>query len=183
MVGILNALIGSFVPIPTAFDSIATATPSGTNTVTFSSIPSTYKHLQIRFIASNSNTGDVLNLRFNGDTATNYAQKIVESNGAGAGIQSSGNATGAITGIYVIGLNSTASNFSVGVIDVVDYASTTKNKTVRVVSGRDLNGGTAGRSNISSGLWLNTAAVNSLTLYVPNNYTTGTTFALYGIKG
>jgi hypothetical protein len=178
MTPILGIIASSNFLVPSSFESIATATPSGTNTVTFSSIPSTYKSLQIRFIGNNT-AANTLNLQFNGDTGTNYAQHILEGNGMV--VTAGGNASGAITGIYIISLSSVTNNFSAGVIDIIDYASTTKNKTIRVFSGRDLNG--SGIVNLSSGLWLNTAAVSSITLYVPSNYATGTTFALYGIKG
>jgi hypothetical protein len=174
---ILGIVASSILKVTGSYESIATATPSATNTITFSSISSTYKSLQIRFIGNNT-AANTLNLRLNGDTGTNYTQHIFEGNGSIVG--SSGNAAGAITGIYVIGLSSVTNNFSAGIIDIIDYASTTKNKTVRIVSGRDLNG--SGIINISSGLWLNTAAVTSITLYVPSNYATETTFALYGIK-
>ena len=51
-----NAIAGLYAggvpPVTTAYESIATTTLSSTQaTITFSSIPSTYEHLQIRWIA------------------------------------------------------------------------------------------------------------------------------------
>ena len=66
------------------------------------------------------------------------------------------------------------------ILDVHDYASTSKNKTIRSLNGNDQNG--AGDIYLTSGLWLSTAAVTSLTLFTSANYL-NTTFSLYGIKG
>jgi hypothetical protein len=71
----------------------------------------------------------------------------------------------------------------VAIIDIHDYASTTRNKTVRSFEGSDNNG--TGDVTLVSGLWLNTAAVTSATVSVLGgiNYAAGTTISLYGIKG
>ena len=61
-----------------SFESIATATGTGSSsTITFSSIPSTYTHLQIRGIGksvlSTPASSDYAKMYFNGDTSTaNY---------------------------------------------------------------------------------------------------------------
>jgi hypothetical protein len=66
-------------------------------------------------------------------------------------------------------------------IDILDYASTTKNKTLRGFTGADLNG--SGNSNIVSGLWINTAAITSIQIIAEATaFKAGSTFALYGIK-
>jgi hypothetical protein len=182
MAGIQLGLIGSFAAAAAAgaYESIATSTPSGTNTITFSSIPSTYKHLQVRFLVNQADQGS-LRLRLNGDSSTSsYAQHQLE--GTGTVAQASGNASGSVSGIFVVTCNDTTSIFSVGVIDIHDYSSTSKNKTVRLFSGYDRNG--AGRIGLNSGLYLSTSAIDSLTLYVAGaNFTSGSTFSLYGIKG
>jgi hypothetical protein len=69
------------------------------------------------------------------------------------------------------------------VIDILDYTSTTKNKTSRGLSGIVWSG-SGGMVFWGSGLWKDTSAVTSLTLYQQNaNFGTGTTYALYGLKG
>jgi hypothetical protein len=164
-----------------SFESIATAVGTGSSdTITFSSIPSTYKHLQIRGIF-NDGTGNGFegSIRFNGDSGSNYSYHRVLGNrstltATGSGGQDTirlGNASNA------------TDTFAVCIVDVIDYASTTKNKTIRSQGGRDL--GTAGLCNLYSGAWFSTSAVNSLSIFNVGNrsWTSTTTFALYGIKG
>jgi len=73
------------------------------------------------------------------------------------------------------------------VIDILDYQSTTKAKTVRGLSGQEGNAsGTATnwRLQLSSGAWYNSStAISSLNISVPT-YTIGqySSFALYGVK-
>jgi len=66
-----------------AFESIATLSGSGVSTVTFSSIPSTYKHLQVRmFGQAAGGSGGVVRMRFNGDTGTNYTAHYLTGYGS-----------------------------------------------------------------------------------------------------
>lgn len=173
-----------------AYESIATATGTGSSaTITFSSIPSTYKHLQIRGImkstsALNQNTAE-FTIALNSDTGSNYA--VHRLTGDGATVAASG---GASTNYPSLNLSvprsdgSTPNTMGTLVLDLHDYASTTKNKTLRMFSGADQNGtGTYGLGLFSS-LWINTSAVTSLSLTVASgNWTTSTVFSLYGIKG
>lgn len=175
----------------TAFESIATTTlGSDTATITFSSIPSTYQHLQIRIMAKNAfttNRGVSLSrMRMNSDTASNYSYHRLTGDGATAA--ASGGATQ--TYIYFMDTNgfgaSDNSTFATGIIDIHDYASTTKNKTVRSFSGVNQNSATASEQSIGleSGLWISTSAITRLDITSGGgNWKTGSTFALYGIKG
>jgi hypothetical protein len=166
------------------FQSIATANGTGASgTITFSSIPSTYTHLQLRMLTRDSfvTTGvDYVKLRFNSDTGTNYARHVLSGDGATA------TATGGITldNILLYGhpLGSNAANIMGSyIVDVTDYANTSKNKTVRSFSGCDLNG--SGNVYLTSGLWLNTNAISTITIDAGGIFfTTSSTFALYGIK-
>jgi hypothetical protein len=169
-----------------SFESIATFTAAGGETsLTFSSIPSTYKHLQIRGLgrdALGAAGAYSLGIQFNADTGTNYSWHNLVGDGSSA---SAGSATttaqmyldGALMGNTVA-----AGIYSVSIIDIIDYASTTKNKTLRGFSGGDKNA--AGNSmGLSSGLWRNTSAVTSIKLIPVVNFISGSTFALYGIKG
>lgn len=176
--------------VPPAFESIATVTGTGSaGDITFSSIPSTYKHLQLRGVAQDTSTaGDTtlsLELRFNSDTGSNYAYHELRGDGASA----SNNAGSAETKIVVFNANmraAAASNIhGVSIIDIHDYSSTTKKKTLRSFSGMDRNSGsTDGRLSLGSGLWMNENAITSITL-IPaiTAFTTTSTFSLYGIKG
>ena len=165
--------------LPGDFESIATSTPSGTGTLTFSSIPATYAHLQIRGIYSGSVVERSLLLRFNSDTAGNYSWHELSGNGTSAGAGAGANATG----IYVGYASNTTTNTypSPFVIDILDYANTNKYKTVRSLNGNDLNG--SGWAILYSGNWRSTSAVDSITLYLNSgNYNTYSHFALYGIR-
>lgn len=188
MIGALVAgQVGSGGASLSSFESIATATGTGlSGTITFSSIPSTYKHLQIRGImknTQNTNFEDVLNLQFNSDSGTNYAQHFLRGNGTAvaAGGAASNNKISYVAYFPYLG-KGTASTMGVVIIDILDYVSTTKYKTIRNMGGYDNNGD--GFITVSSGLWLNTNAVTSISLIGDSSYNwqTTTTFALYGIK-
>ena len=165
-----------------SFESIATTTLSTTTTnITFSSIPGTYQHLQIRMLsrASNASIDRAISLRLNGDTATNYAYHYLDGDGATASATGLASATSMVS-IKTAGASAGANTFGVCIIDIHDYASTTKTKTVRLLNGFDNNG--AGNILIASGLWNSTSAVNSFTI-VNTSFLSGTTVALYGVKG
>ena len=148
-------------------------------TITFSSIPSTYQHLQIRFNVLNTSTASsFLRYQINGDTGANYAIHRIDADGSAV---AAAGATGLTYGQLSLGTPDSTSPY-VGIIDIHDYASTTKNKTTRAFWGRDTNGG--GNLALHSSLWLNTNAVNSVTIFwSANNFTSTSTFALYGIIG
>ena len=175
--------VGAPPAAPSSYESIATTTlGSAQNTITFSSIPSTYKHLQIRAIASasDSNIGSFL-INVNSDTGSNYAWHYLYGDGATAAAGASAS-DGFIRVINLLGTG-LASAFSAEVIDVLDYASTSKNKTFRMLGGGDRNG--SGGVHLQSGVWLNTNAITSITFtsVSPYNFLQYTQFALYGIKG
>ena len=134
-----SMLAGNAAYVPTSFESIATATGTGSSgTITFSSIPSTFQHLQIRFNVLNTSTAaSFLRYQLNGDTGANYA--IHRMDGDGSAINSTG-ATGITYGQLSLGTPDTTSPY-VGIMDILDYASTTKQKTTRAFAGRDTNGG------------------------------------------
>ncbi len=179
----------------TAFDSIASATGTGSGgNITFSSIPSTYKHLQLRWIGKDTfgpgfSAAYPFTLRFNGDTGNNYsAHRIVNE---GNSIYSYGNNinNNVLNNFGVVTPTATYLNniMGVGIIDIYDYSSTTKKKTLTGFSGVDSNDGTADETpqvNLSSGLWNNTNAITSISIQPPvSGFTTTTVFSLYGIKG
>ncbi len=175
---------------PGAFESIATATGSGQTSVTFSSIPSTYKHLQIRIIArDNSGNGGgsgALRLRFNGDTSSVYDRHHLSGNGSSPSVGSDINSNDFSLDALMMGGGTGANIYGVGILDIIDYASTTKNKTLRLINGNNTNN-TFGNEfiRLQSGSWRNTSAISSIELYISNGsgYETGTRISLYGIKG
>jgi hypothetical protein len=162
-----------------AFESIATATGNGSSgTITFSSIPSTYQHLQVRLQVIASGGGGQ-SIRFNSDSGNNYAYHNLGGNGSSVFAGGTANYSQ-----MFIGDDSAATNPALMIVDIHDYASTTKNKTIRSFFGHDRNG--AGSVYLYSGLWMNTNAVTSLSLGIGlfgGIFDSGTTASLYGIKG
>jgi hypothetical protein len=162
-----------------SYESIASATGTGSSgTITFSSIPSDYKHLQIRG-TSYDGTGFSVRMRFNGDTGSNYAWHRLTGTGASA---TAGGAASE-TDISIINTNGNTSSYPASlIVDIHDYASTTKNKTSRTFTGLDENN-TNGEVSLRSGLWQSTAAITSISILTNGNFTNLTKLALYGIKG
>ena len=176
---IASAISGNLFAPSGAYDSIATTTLStATASITFSSIPQTYTHLQIRFFG-NAGSNDTF-FRLNGDTGSNYVRHYLYGSGSSAAAGASLSQTSGSLGY--IAVTADTNIFGTAVFDLLDYTNTNKNKTTRSLSGYDNNGG--GLIVLYSGLWLNTAAVTSITV-LPNtgNFNQYTQAALYGIKG
>jgi hypothetical protein len=171
--------VSGTVITPNSYESIASSTPSGTNTVTFSSIASSYASLQLRIFHLEPTNGG-LRIRFNSDAGLNYTYHELQGDGSAA--SATGAATGSYSGFAYSWVTTSTTAPHAGIIDVLDYASTTKYKTIRGINGQDTNA--SGAIILASTLWLSTSAVNSITiLSTAGNYGSGTTFALYGIKG
>jgi hypothetical protein len=169
----------------TSYESISTVTvgSGGSASITFSSIPATYTHLQIRAI-QRATAGSFQNIKIvvNGDTGTNYSYHLIEGDGssATAGADSS-TATALIA--QEPGSTQNASVYGVFVMDLLDYANTNKYKTIRNLSGVDNNG--TGKMQLWSSLWQSSSAITSIVFSSAssNNFAQYTQFALYGIKG
>jgi hypothetical protein len=181
MIGNISAgLYGVGVtPSTSSFESIATVTvgSGGSSTVTFSSIPSTYKHLQIRSLNLCSVGADDIRIRFNSDSGSNYRHHYLYGSG------SSAVAGGAAATYAAIGLTSLSTTSPTAfVTDILDYTSTSKNKTTRSLCGTDNNG--SGYVLLYSGLWFATPAAITQIDISPNSGTFNqySSFALYGIK-
>jgi hypothetical protein len=187
MLNNIAALMGATPAAVGDYESISTVTlTSSQNTVAFSSIASTYKHLQIRYISRSTRASgtDSISIRFNSDSGSNYARHFLFGDGASAGAGATTTDTMSNCAIGS-GASAGASMFGAGVIDILDYSSTNKNKTIRTLSGADING-SGGDLRFSSGLWFATpAAITSITLYAQGgsaDFVQYSSFALYGIK-
>jgi hypothetical protein len=180
---ISGLLSGGAAPVAdTAYESIATATANGSSRIiSFSSIPSTYKHLQLRIFAQQS-TSQYTVFNYNSDTTVaNYYTHYLTGSGSAASAGKFSTFGGIIISGAVVGMGS-GNNWSATVLDILDYANTNKNKTSRVLFGLDENG--SGAVELSSGLWASTSAITGITFTNPDwNWTSGSKFALYGIKG
>ena len=164
------------------FESIATVTvgSGGANTIEFTSIPGTYQHLQLRIISKSTSNEDNGDMIFNGVTTNTYAWHSLYGTGAAAGADASASRANVVA-LRLAG-SSFASVFTGNVIDILDYASTTNNKTVRIFNGQDNNG--SGLVQINSGLWhASPAAITSIKFTARSfNFAQHSTAALYGIK-
>jgi hypothetical protein len=175
-------------PSALAFESIATYTGNGgSGTVTFSSIPSTYKHLQLRITAlGTAGAGGYptsLNyFRVNSDSnSDNYSVQLLRGDGSTRSTGGTGNPQGDF--LYLPGGDSSFP--ASAIIDIFDYTSTNKFKTLRSLNGSDRNG--SGSVWFNTMLWKSTSAISTLSLQgdptYNGNWATGSKFALYGIKG
>jgi hypothetical protein len=161
---------GSIVPLASFTLSSAQAD------IVFTNIPNTYKNLQIRGIYKSSASGMQLACYFNNTTPSTWFHEI-----AGSG---SGNATAYASNGSYIGIGYAEQNqFSAIVMDVLDYANTNKNKTVRTLTGIDNNG--SGYIFMRSSTWPSNNAVSEIKISTTgaNNFAQFTSFQLYGIKG
>ena len=174
-----NLLAGNPVILPGSYESIQTVTvgAGGQTTITFSSIPSTYKHLQIRGIARGTDSSlRALFLSIN-STVNVVRSHYLYGDGATA---SAGSQTANQLG-WGLGSGQLASAFSIAVIDILDYANTNKNKVTRSLAANDLNG--SGNIALFSELFDTTVAINAVNLTLEvGNFAQHSTFALYGIK-
>jgi hypothetical protein len=164
------------------FQSIATVTVgvSGSSTIDLTSIPSTYKHLQIRGLLK-ATTGSQVNFKLNSDATANYARHGVMSDGGAASSYGGAN-TSYFSGLNYAGLPTGANVFATVIVDILDYANTSKYKTVRVYIGQDSNG--SGEIGLNSGVWFSTSAISSVNVFLPTgNFAQYSTLALYGING
>ena len=182
MLNNIAGVLAPQIPTPTGdYESIQTVTvgSGGQATVSFTSIPATYKHLQIRYLAADSRTGTPYSygyLTFNSDSGANYSEHALYGDGSTIG-------SGAgVSNTKIPNIIGDATHFGAGVIDILDYANTNKYKTLRSLSGSDENG--SGIMNVGSGSWRNTAAITTITITpLTANIRQYSSFALYGIKG
>lgn len=175
--------------VTTSFESIATVTvgSGGSSSVTFSSIPATYKHLQIRILGRTDRSGadvDNIKINFNSDTGSNYYKAhtlFCDGSAAYASAEGSGTYTKAFRLTTDNVANTTT--FGTAIVDILDIDSTNKNKTIRCLGGYDKNG--AGEVWFTSGMWFATpAAITSIVLAPESgtNFKQYSHFALYGIR-
>lgn len=177
--GLLGA---TAVPVG-AFDLLETTLISAdTASVTFSSLGSysDYKHLQIRTILAGSSTSTAqLYIRFNGISSTSYARHFMRGDGTAVGVSAAINQTQ--IAFNFIGSSSATSAFSAGVIDILDYSSTSKNTTIRSLEGQV--NSLENFVRLESGLFNSTAAITSITMSPSlGNFIAGSRFSLYGVK-
>jgi len=164
---------------------------SNTASVTFSGLGTSaaaYKHLQLRYTARSSRSvsyPDTVSIQLNGDTTVgNYKWHLVGGDSANvASYNGQLNPAGLFAGAAAGG-SSNASAFAANIVDILDFASTSKNKTMRAFGGSSASTGFDNEVRLYSSLWMSTAAVTSIVIAInsANNLTTGSRFSLYGLK-
>jgi hypothetical protein len=175
--------------ITNSYESIQTVNvTSNTATISFTSIPGTFKHLQIRFIArdNRATTGfDNMMMKFNGGASATYSwHRLAGSGTAAAAAASPSSGDIALSEAAISRGNNASGIFAPGIIDILDYTNTNKYKTIKALHGGDANG--SGSIVLTSGLWYgSTNAITSIdfTAEGGNSFVSGTQLALYGIKG
>lgn len=172
-----------------SYESIATANGTGSSgTITFNSIPSGYKHLQLRIFAiGNAGAGgwptQLASFRLNSDSGANYRVLQTYANATTLVIGNGSNTNNADF-LYMPGAS--GQQLTPAIIDIFDYSDPNKLTTLRNISG-GWNSSSTGGLFCTGMLWNNTTTVNTITLvsdptYI-GNWTTNSKFALYGIKG
>ncbi len=173
---------------PTAYESIATVTLNGTQGYAeFLSIPATYTHLQVRFIGRSSQAGTArtsISMLLNSVQAgTPYDnQRLFSHSASNVDFTSAANNNRMDVG-HTLQDGNTSNIYSVGIVDIHDYTSTTAFKRLQFFGGW-----TDATSTITlgSGQWRSTSAVTAVAFSIENNgfnWASGSTFSLYGIKG
>jgi len=161
------------------YEPIATATASGsTNTVTFSSIPSTYTDLVlVTSIRSTGASFSQTRIRYNGDSGSNYSGTVLLGDGSAASSYRETNATEMLVAYDALSGNPSGF-FSPTIINIMNYANTTTYKTLLARNSNAL-----GNAMADVFMWRSTAAINSVSIITANaNFETGSTFTLYGVK-
>jgi hypothetical protein len=124
-----------------------------------------------------------MNVWINGDTTqSKYAYHYLRGDGTSASAGGSAASTQPFGGFTTTD-SDTAGMFGPNIIDLLDYTSTNKYKTLRSLAGADRNT-TGGNIFFYSSLFMDTAVISSVVLQMQSgNFATNSSFALYGIKG
>lgn len=182
----VDELVKPEVPLGLSLISETVLTGNAASIV-FASLPQGYRNLvlmcQVR--TSVAAETDVILLRFNGDTGSNYdAQAFSVNDGTLLGV--AGRAATSIGLGRCEGANSRASNFSPTQAKIFGYSLTDREKWLQALSASfgDVSADADLREEYRTGRWRSTAAITSITL-LPNtgpNFVSGSEFQLYGVR-
>lgn len=165
--------------------AIATVTvgSGGASSISFSSIPNTYTDLALKMSLRSNRTDyatDNVRMTFNSNT-TGYTTRRLEGSGSAAFSDVNASTTSFLLG-YADGDTMTADTFASMDIYIPNYAGS-NNKSLSV-DGVTENNATFAMMALGAGLWENTAAITSLSIFpqVGTLWKQHTTATLYGIK-
>jgi hypothetical protein len=167
-----------------SFTSLATVTSSGsTSQILFGNVPLNYTYLQLRIYArsARASANDLIYMRFNGDSGSNYYWHSMYGDGSTA--TGGGGSDNVMYCGYIPAASSTADTFGYSIVNIYDYTSVSKAKSMNVLNGFDANG--SGIVSTFSAVW-NNVGQPVTTLFLANyftgaNFAAGTVFALYGM--
>jgi hypothetical protein len=158
---------------------------SSAASVTFSSIPSTYKDLvlQCSVRSDRVNSQSQIQFRFNNDSSTLYSTTYINGDGVNTpGTSGSTNATWLNNPWAGDGANATANTFGSTELYLPNYTSTSSKPSS--FYGNQESNSTGATMLITAGLYRNTSAINQITIYPfgSTNWVTNSSFYLYGIN-
>ena len=185
--GIL-AVAGAGASGPTDFQLIQTVSlTTDTSSVSFTSIPQTFRHLQLRIVAkNNTNNNTSLIMRMNNSSSTVYNGHYLVGDGNSA-FSSGYNFAYVDLGIYtrmILAQTQDTNIFNAGIMDILDYANSSKNTTIKMFHGAAGSSGGGASIVLASGIYGQTTPVSSIQLFPDSNsFATGSRFSLFGIKG
>lgn len=145
--------------------------------VDFTSIPTTFSHLLLTWQARSDAavTASTLLVRFNGDSAANYAWEKLDAIAAAASAASF-TAQTSIQIDALVGASAPASQSGFGHAWIPNYLGVTFFKQISLI------GGQSTYAQLHTGLWSSTAAINRVTILpTTGNFVAGTRFSLYGV--
>jgi hypothetical protein len=146
---------------------------SSDSSITFSSIPATYRDLVVTINGKTTGNADI-GLRLNGDSGSNYS--FVYMGGSGSGSGASG-AAGSQTSIVLDAYFWRSTEISTCIAHIMDYSATDKHKTV--LSRNNVAGGGV---DAFANRYASTSAITSVEVRTTANaFDTGTVIGLYGI--
>jgi hypothetical protein len=176
--------------MPVTYELISSNVLSTTATsVTFSAIPSTYTDLIMKWSSrtNSASTSSFTTFVFNGSASTQYSTRILYSNGSTVSNDAVSNRADLFSEFLSAGGSSTSSTFSNSEFYIPSYTSSL-NKPISITGNTESNVGVGPHINMIAGLWRNTSAITSITIYSgstaspTDSFVAGSSFYLYGIK-
>ena len=158
-----------YSPPVSTYVALATTTASGGETsITFSSIPATYRDLVLVSYHQTSSDGPCL-VRFNSDTGSNYTRVSMLGDGSNDFSE-----TSTTTGIRVSQTGVDIDNTII--MQIMDYSATDKHTTT-------LNRWSRPELYVfaDAARWANTSAINTVAIVPTGSFNAGSTFSLFGI--
>ena len=189
IIGVVASGISGRLSVPTGYYSIATATVTsgGAPSITFSSIPTSYTHLELRWTAGDdrpTESMDDIIMQFNGDSNNaNYKNQRLYTKGTSVSADSV-DGYGCAIGWGSAAGRTNSNVMGMGIATIPDYKST-KKKTVTAFSGMNnapINTGQAGGNQNFGSIWHGTSPINEIKISgVNGNFVVNSVFHLYGM--